>query len=340
MSAVYASGNVEANPELNFLPIRFYFLFMPALFLYAESLTRKLNWQKEYRHLVPGILEFIIALGLFLLIKTSPEIYWNHRPTFEIIDSIYIFIAWFWITGYAVATVLFVRKHQKAVENYYSNTQGKLLGWVKAVAIYVIIFNVVMLVTSLLISDEINEILTPFINGFKVLFIFWVALSGFRQTSIEMPKFEDHLLQKDQKISESKSLKNISASANTGTENDNQNEESNRLFEKIKLKIETEKFYTDTHLHLNDLAQNLHIAPRQLSGLINEKAGVNFNQFINQFRVEEVKRILVNPKFSHYNMLGIAEEVGFNSKATFYAKFKELAGTTPNKFQKMQLLKA
>ena len=67
---------------------------------------------------------------------------------------------------------------------------------------------------------------------------------------------------------------------------------------------------------------------------MNEGFGENFYKFINRFRIEESQRLLLNPAFNHFNILGIAFEAGFNSKATFNKTFKENIGISPSEFVK------
>ncbi|MBN2635088.1 MAG: helix-turn-helix domain-containing protein [Prolixibacteraceae bacterium] len=99
--------------------------------------------------------------------------------------------------------------------------------------------------------------------------------------------------------------------------------------------IETEKPYLDAQLSLGSLAENLQLHPNKLSWLINEKTGMNFNEFINQFRLSHFKKIALDIKKSHLTILGLAFESGFNSKTVFNAYFKKAEGTTPGNWLKM-----
>ncbi|WP_299530239.1 AraC family transcriptional regulator [Ulvibacterium sp.] len=76
-------------------------------------------------------------------------------------------------------------------------------------------------------------------------------------------------------------------------------------------------------LNINDLSQTINI------GL-----GKTFNDFINELRVNEVKKKMHNPKYDHLNYLGIAMESGFNSKATFNRAFKKFTGENPTTYLK------
>ena len=68
--------------------------------------------------------------------------------------------------------------------------------------------------------------------------------------------------------------------------------------------------------------------------VIFDLSSYNFNQFINKYRVEAAQSMLCDPNFDHLNMLGIAHEVGFNSKATFFSAFKKIAGVSPGVYKK------
>ena len=70
----------------------------------------------------------------------------------------------------------------------------------------------------------------------------------------------------------------------------------------------------------------------QLSEVINEGFGKNFNDFVNSYRVEAVKQMLQDGKQKQLSLLGIAYDCGFNSKATFNRVFKKIAQTSPTEF--------
>lgn len=99
--------------------------------------------------------------------------------------------------------------------------------------------------------------------------------------------------------------------------------------------IDAEKPYLDAQLSLGSLAENLQLHPNKLSYLINEKTGMNFNEFINQFRLSHFKEIAVDAKNSHLTILGMAYESGFNSKTVFNAYFKKIENTTPGNWLKL-----
>jgi AraC-like DNA-binding protein len=78
----------------------------------------------------------------------------------------------------------------------------------------------------------------------------------------------------------------------------------------------------------------LNVLPKQLSQVINEKTGQNFNQFINTFRVEESKILLGSSQFNKLTIDAISEKSGFKSKSTFYEAFKAQMSMTPKQYVK------
>ncbi len=104
--------------------------------------------------------------------------------------------------------------------------------------------------------------------------------------------------------------------------------------EKLKTYVEREHPYRATDLTLSQLSEQVDIPAHYLSQIINEKLDCNFLDFINGYRVEDAKQKLKDPKFSHYTIISIAYDAGFNAKSTFYAAFKKYTGMTPSQYRK------
>jgi YesN/AraC family two-component response regulator len=71
----------------------------------------------------------------------------------------------------------------------------------------------------------------------------------------------------------------------------------------------------------------------QLSYIVNEHIKCSFPDYINGYRVEEAKIILVSPRAEDITIGAVAREVGFNTEAAFYNAFKKLTGKTPNQWK-------
>ncbi len=95
--------------------------------------------------------------------------------------------------------------------------------------------------------------------------------------------------------------------------------------------MEKKNLYKDENLSLKILAECLNITSHQLSQLLNDKLQTNFHNFVNRYRIREAEKILLeNPQRP---ILGIAYDVGFNTKSSFYDAFSRFTGKTPQRYR-------
>ena len=97
--------------------------------------------------------------------------------------------------------------------------------------------------------------------------------------------------------------------------------------------MEKEKYYQEPELTLQNLADKLHVPAYQVSQAINEGLKKNFYDLVNGYRIEEAKRLLLDPNNNNYTILSVGFEAGFNSKTTFNTVFKKFTGLTPTEFR-------
>jgi len=98
--------------------------------------------------------------------------------------------------------------------------------------------------------------------------------------------------------------------------------------------MEAERPYVQNDLTLQELAGMLDVRPHNLSEIINTRLEKSFYDFVNGYRVEEVKRRLADPALANYTILAIAFDAGFNSKSTFNEFFKKQVGETPSAYRR------
>lgn len=99
--------------------------------------------------------------------------------------------------------------------------------------------------------------------------------------------------------------------------------------EKLAALMEKERPFEDPELSLPELARKTGTNVSVLSRVVNQGFGMNFNDFINHYRVQSVLNMLKKGEHRQQTLLGIAFECGFNSKATFNRAFKKVTGMTP-----------
>jgi putative ABC transport system permease protein len=101
----------------------------------------------------------------------------------------------------------------------------------------------------------------------------------------------------------------------------------------LKGTVKEQRLYEDPNLTLPSLAAELAIPVHELSRIINLGLKKNFNDFINELRVQEVSRKMQQPAYDQLTLLGIAYESGFNSKTTFNRVFREFTGKSAAEYK-------
>jgi len=100
----------------------------------------------------------------------------------------------------------------------------------------------------------------------------------------------------------------------------------------LKIAFEDKKLYLDPELTLQSLSAEINISSRTISAVLNREVQKNFHEYLNQYRVEEAKRLLSTYRKRNITIAAVAYEAGFNSLATFQRVFKKVAGKTPREF--------
>jgi len=211
--------------------------------------------------------------------------------------------------------ILYILKvHKSAVNNYYSDIEFKTLKWIKLIVFIYLGFNLLWIIEDIIGWN--NEDTIQYFAGISSLLtffmIYWIGHHGFSQNEIFKKKL---FVTKDKVINPV-------------------NNDELEYFNTLKDTIKKEKLFTNPKLNLRVLSEQLQIKEKELSRLINMYHKRNFYHFINEFRVTEFKLLLNSPKAQQLSIMGLAEEVGFSSKSTFYTAFKTIEGVTPTTYKK------
>ena len=97
--------------------------------------------------------------------------------------------------------------------------------------------------------------------------------------------------------------------------------------------------FLNTEFRQQHLAEHLNIPKNRLSQIINQVFDKNFNQLINEKRIEVAIERLESKAWRNLTIEGVAQMVGFKSRTTFNKAFQEKTGLTPSQFRK-QMAKA
>jgi PAS domain S-box-containing protein len=105
-----------------------------------------------------------------------------------------------------------------------------------------------------------------------------------------------------------------------------------KLFAQLRTLMEKDQYFLDSNLTLKTVADLLGTNTKYLSQVVNNQGGCNFQQFVNSYRVNQVKEKIESNDYQNLTLFGIALQCGFKNKSTFYKVFKEALGITPREF--------
>lgn len=86
--------------------------------------------------------------------------------------------------------------------------------------------------------------------------------------------------------------------------------------------------------HMKDMADELRIPVYQLSAFMNQVMGMNFNDYINRFRIRHCESLLQSNQSPRPSLKELAAESGFNNRNSFADAFKKFTGQRPSDYLK------
>lgn len=282
------------------------FTFGPLLYLYFLQLFSISNKTPKFIHFIPVSLFILFLIPAMLSNKTE---YINYIRKFS-----FTFIYW---EIFAIAVnMLYLVLNWEILKQFVKNTESDL-SYLPQVKFYKTLL-IIILVS--LISWIISFIFVELGQGNYIGYhLVWIVLSGsllaLGYYSIKKPEvFTIPVIKREQIII---------------NKNDSELDE---IAEKVVNIMQNEKPYLDPKLTLSKLAEKLDISSHLLSKVINESFNKNFFHFVNDYRVEEFKKLVQNNHDKNYTLLAIAYDSGFNSKTTFNSAFKKITNLTPKEF--------
>ena len=304
------------------------FLTGPLLYFYVSSLAVENFRLKPIHllHIIPFLLVSIHRSNIQVVpiagppgLTDNPNYIYNKIYYSFLIISVFVY----WFLGLDL-----ILKHRKNIPLYFSNYSGKnTLSWLIFVltlflALFIVNFSIFFVQNVL----ELWIFRLPSLSFDLTLFTFIMIYFGMNQSAI----YEKEKVQSNDYVQNDPT--NSRESKYIGSALDD--EELSVLTETVIKYLRNKKPYLNPEYSLQMMVVDLNISRHKLSQVINRSQKKNFYKFINEFRLEEVKEMLVDPAYAHYSVLGIAMECGFNSKTSFNRIFKEETGFTPTAYKR------
>lgn len=279
-----------------------------------------------------GIILFVLSVitRIILLYYLTPYAGTSHfefiQRRYDSIEDIFIFIFTISIFSYS-GLIFFKRKNRFKLISSFDN-----LKWIKTFFILssaVLSFWLIALFLNYyFISVHTSYFYAPLRIGTSFL-IYWIGYQGLYQQKI----VKDRMVLRTQLTNQAPI--DVITSYRPARVDTNSNYNKHKVFfGEIDKFIMSKKKFTDPAISLESLALDLKISTSLLSQIINNYSNNNFTDYINKYRVNQVKELLIDRDYKNYTILAIGLESGFNSKSTFYTAFKKFTNLTPAAYKK------
>lgn len=286
-------------------------MLMPLLWLFALK-----NFKVGFRFRYIQLLHFLPAIVCALLCFTMPmqeivdSILYEMKGDDSWIGDVNTIIITIQLVTYFPAIFRFLYRRKKEIYETSSNAEWIQKGW---------IWQFMLLFAALFVTVMVSYAIWPRTDAWLIQILNVIAMSFLVYNTIAHPVISPQLEQKV--VEESTDNNNVTQSLT--------DEQMREICEKASSYLLTTKAFLQPDITIALFAKQIDIPQRNLSRAINTYLNRNFFEFINEMRVEEAKRKLVELDAKGYNIDSIYSECGFRSRSTFFMVFKKITGKTP-----------
>lgn len=325
-----------------YMPFQHLFFLGPLIFFYTQSLLNphfKIS-MKDFLHFFPGIL-YVLAMLFFWIydVFIFKGYYFYENQVDKDFDTWYQYSGFISMTIYFGLSLRYYFQYKKLIVHVASNADALLFEWIRN---YLFAF---LSMICIKMFFTILSVFFPVLDSYKgswwfflmfSIVLYYIAITGYSNAVISKIAFQLSVLNNQPAYL----LSSNSVPEKTVIDIEHEVFETTSSPEillwksKIETLIQKEKLYQNPELNLTDLAKKLETNASVISKTINQGYRMNFNDYINNYRIEAVKANLSNGEHKKSTLLGIAYDCGFNSKSTFNRAFKKNTGKTPKEYLK------
>jgi AraC-like DNA-binding protein len=289
----------ENIKTIYFLSYKLPLLMGPLLFLFIQSHIRKEFQKRDLLHFVPFVL---FSLSIFLSYTPFARLGWMSMYNETILSAssllIYSFLSWRWIRSHADSVKKF-----NAFIGAITLTELGVIGGLAFLYLTYPTYNewrFLFIPLTLLVYWMSYKVMAEpnyfFESGSPTLFIFRHASAKYQHSGLK-------------------------------------ESEADKIFSDLQALLTEQKPYLKANLTIDLLATQLSTTRHNLSQVINMRFNKTYGELINDHRLAEVQKLLVNPRMKHFTIAAIALDSGFNSVSGFNEIFKKKTGLTPSKYR-------
>lgn len=302
------------------IPLNYIIIFgVPPHFLrIVNGLTnqaRPSNKMFVMLHFIPVIISICVLIWLYIQPYNYKQHLQRHMENgnypfpFKYLDILFTFQTLIYI----IICYKKIFKYKKNNFNYDAKIFWRFINFfiVAGIVVYTANFLPTTSVSIFLISTSLGSI---------------IFYNSFLYTSLKYPTVFEKKTKKNRTITSISTLKILSSDF------------KEKLTDSINILIFEEKIFTDSNINIVTFAKRCNVPIYILRQFLNQHYGKSFTDFINEFRIEEAKKLLSGPEWQKYSVEIIAQMCGFNSRSFFYRIFKKRTGVSPLEYIKRNQL--
>lgn len=309
-------------------------LYGPLIFLSVQKLTSvepQLRW-KDALYLLPFLFCFFILLPFFLQSAAEKQAYLADEERFaqddfgwlnQLVNVLHLV--------FLLASFQLLRQHERRVKANFSAIEQIRLKWLRDFLLFILLILCVSIPVFYARKWGIPVLsaVYPWHYLLVAIMIYWMGYRSLSQKAIFSTKTES--IPAEEIVEAAVEPTSVKYQKNALPE-----EKSDAYLAELLSAMQEKQLYLQNDLSIQKLSELTNIPRHHLSQVINERLGKNFYDFVNGYRVEAAMKMLTDERYSHLTTLAVAEEAGFNSKATFNAVFKKMTGLTPSEYTRKQ----
>lgn len=318
---------------LFYLPLQQLLLIPPVLYAYIKALLYpgKSGSGMPFLHFLPALGYLLFSLWVFfsdIVLARTPGFYADQRDMD--FDPWYQWVGFISLAGYTLAAAILYRGYRKQAVAQWSYADEVRFSWIR---------NVLVLIGMLLVLRVLFFIRNPEWAQFGRKFWYYasfglvIASLGIQgvlhaiRWFARFPPGRNRLVEDPAPSEPAPAIEGLEAEMEPVSLPD-----LPERMAQLEAYMMDAKPFTEYLLTIGDLAGQLGLPPKKLSQVINQGYQLNFNEFINQYRVRAVVKKFEEGEHSLQTLLGIAYDCGFNSKSTFNRAFRKHTGLSPSAY--------
>ncbi|WP_299225261.1 AraC family transcriptional regulator [uncultured Psychroserpens sp.] len=312
---------------LFFIPFMQVLLIGPVVYFYTQSLLNRsfVLSKKDWFHFIPTLLYLIYSLIIFITDKLILDKYYFYADGRD-----KDLANWYQAAGlismgfYLILSLRYYANYKKLIFDTVSYAETILFNWIRN---FMIAFLCILILRILffILNPDWGEFGSQFWHYISFSFVFYyISINGYTN-AVKSSVF--YITNSKNEAIFTKTDEQKTVLQDIGVDKDIELWKA-----KILVLITEGKIHENPTLTLADVAEKLNTHTKTISSVINNGFEMNFNDFINHYRVEAVIEKLKNGEQNTKTLLGIALECGFNSKATFNRAFKKNTSLSPKEY--------